>query len=211
MHSVKGPLSRIFSMPPAETASPKVSEARERLLSTATRLFYEEGINGVGVDKVLAEAGVTRATMYRHFPGKEALVVAYLQHEDAVIRGLFAAAGEEAARTGAGPQELLGMVIEGVAQDATRLHTRGCPFINASAEFSDADGPVRAVVRAHRDWFRATLTEIARAAEAPDPEATAASLVLLRDAMLVGSYLDGADVADDFRATARRAAGLDRV
>ncbi|MBM7516715.1 TetR/AcrR family transcriptional regulator [Nocardioides nitrophenolicus] len=186
----------------------KVSEPRERLLRTATRLFYEEGINGVGVDRVVAEAGVTRATMYRHFPGKEALVVAYLEHEDAVIRGLFAAAAEHAAATDASPADLLALVIDGIADDATRLHTRGCPFINASAEFPDADGPVRAVVRRHRAWFRATLTELTTAAGAADPAATAASLVLLRDAMLVGGYLDGTDVATDFRATARQVAGL---
>lgn len=200
MHSVKDEIRRIDPV--------KVSEPRERLLRTATRLFYEEGINGVGVDRVVAEAGVTRATMYRHFPGKEALVVAYLEHEDAMIRDLFATAAEQAAATGASPSDLLALVIDGVADDATRLHTRGCPFINASAEFPDADGPVRAVVRRHRDWFRATLTDLASAAGAEDPAATAAALVLLRDAMLVGNYLDGKDVAADFRATARRVAGL---
>jgi len=209
MHSVKRGIRRIGAVPDDAPATSKVSEPRERLLRTATRLFYEEGIHGVGVDRVLAEAGVTRATMYRHFPGKEALVVAYLEHEDAVIRGLFAAAAEEAAARDAAPAELLGMVIEGVAQDATRLHTRGCPFINASAEYPDADGPVRAVVRTHREWFRGTLTELATAAGSHDPAATAASLVLLRDAMLVGGYLDGRDVATDFRATARKVAGLD--
>lgn len=209
MHSVKGQIRRIGSVPDAAPPNAKVSEPRERLLRTATRLFYEEGIHGVGVDRVLAEAGVTRATMYRHFPGKEALVVAYLEHEDAVIRGLFAAAAEEAAARDAAPDELLGLVIDGVAEDATRLHTRGCPFINASAEFPDADGPVRAVVRQHREWFRGTLTALATAAGAPDPAATAAGLVLLRDAMLVGNYLDGQDVAADFRSTARTVAGLD--
>ncbi len=201
MHSVKGGIRRIGTV--------KVSEPRERLLRTATRLFYAEGIRGVGVDRVLAEAGVTRATMYRHFPGKEALVVAYLEHEDAAIRGLFAAAAEQASAAEATPRDLLALVIDGVADDATRLHTRGCPFINASAEFPDAAGPVRAVVRRHRDWFRATLTDLAAAAGAPDPAATAASLVLLRDAMLVGNYLDGRDVAADFRATARGVTGLD--
>jgi AcrR family transcriptional regulator len=176
------------------------SEPRERLLRTAASLFYREGIHGVGVDRVLAEAGVTRATMYRHFPGKEALVVAYLELEDATIKQLFADAAQTADAT---PAQLLDAVIEGIAVDATRLHTRGCPFINASAEFPDADSPVRAVVRRHRDWFRATLTEVTKAAGVPDPEQAAAALVLLRDAMLVGGYLDGDAVEDAFRATAR--------
>lgn len=216
MHSVK---EEVFSGPridavsdapllPAGPAPGRVSEPRERLLRTATRLFYEEGIHGVGVDRVIAEAGVTRATMYRHFAGKEGLVVAYLEHEDAALRQLFAAAAEHAATTGASPADLLALVIEGVADDATRLHTRGCPFINASAEFPDSAGAVRQVVRRHRDWFRETLRDLATAAGGSDPAGTAAALVLLRDAMLVGNYLDGKDVAADFRSTARQVAGL---
>lgn len=181
----------------------RTSEPRERLLRTAATLFYREGIHGVGVDRVLAEAGVTRATMYRHFPGKEALVVAYLDLEDATIRQLFA----DAVAAGGTPTELLDAVVEGIAQDATRLHTRGCPFINASAEYPDPDSPVRAVVRRHRAWFRQALTDVAAGAGVADPEQAAAALVLLRDAMLVGGYLDGESVADTFRSTARTVMG----
>ena len=66
------------------------SAARERLLRTASELFYREGIHSVGVDRIIAEAGVTRATFYRHFPSKEDLVEAYLGVEDATIRDAFA-------------------------------------------------------------------------------------------------------------------------
>jgi len=203
MYSVKTPVSGPghTTSGPTLTRMPRTgpSEPRERLLRTAAGLFYREGINGVGVDRVLAEAGVTRATMYRHFPGKQALVTAYLELEDATIRGYFEAAAEQ----GGSPADLVEAVIEGIAQDAERFHTRGCPFINASAEYADPQSPVRQVVRRHRDWFRATLAEVLTAAGVPDPDAKAASLVLLRDAMLVGGYLDGASVADDFRRTAR--------
>lgn len=191
---------------PADPPVVRSSEARDRLLRTASQVFYHEGIHGIGVDRVLAEAGVTRATMYRHFLGKEALVTAYLELEDATIRGYFAAAVE----TGGTPRDLVETVIEGIADDARRYHTRGCPFINAAAEFPDADSPVRAVVRRHRDWFRATLTAVMSAVEVEDPTQAAASLVLLRDAALVGVYLDGADIVTDaFRAAARQVAGLD--
>jgi AcrR family transcriptional regulator len=212
MYSVKTPLSGPGHTGPPRASGPTLarmprtgpSEPRERLLRTAAGLFYREGIHGVGVDRVLAEAGVTRATMYRHFPGKQALVTAYLELEDATIRGYF----ETAAEQGGSPADLVEAVIEGIAQDAERFHTRGCPFINASAEYADPDSPVRQVVRRHRDWFRAALAEVLTAAGVPDPEAKAASLVLLRDAMLVGGYLDGASVADDFRRTARQVVGL---
>ena len=178
---------------------------RERLLRTAAGLFYREGITGVGVDRVVSEAGVTRATMYRHFAGKEDLVVAYLDLEDDTIRGYFAQAAEQ----GGSPVELLEAVIEGVAEDARRYHTRGCPFINASAEYADPSSAVRRVVARHRDWFRATLADVVAAAGVAEPDRVAATLVLLRDAALVGVYLDGDDTADAFRRAARHACGLD--
>ncbi|WP_284328734.1 TetR/AcrR family transcriptional regulator [Demequina litorisediminis] len=65
---------------------------RDRLLATASALFYEEGIHAIGIDRIVSEAGVPRATLYRHFAGKEGLVLAYLRGEDAAIRGLAAAA-----------------------------------------------------------------------------------------------------------------------
>jgi AcrR family transcriptional regulator len=165
------------------------SEARERLLATASALFYREGIHSVGVDRILTEAGVTRATMYRHFRGKEDLVAAYLDREDATIRGYF----EAAAAAGGTPRELVEAVIAGIADDARRYHDRGCPFINASAEYPAEDSAVRRIVRTHRDWFRATLTDVLAAADLRDPAGKATALVLLRDAALVGVYLDDAD------------------
>lgn len=194
--------------PTTAPESPQVSP-RDRLLDTAAGLFYREGINGVGVDRVLAEAGVTRATMYRHFAGKEALVVAYLEREDANLRALFAQVAQASAESGASPTELVELVIDGIAEDVTRFHTRGCPFINASAEFPDPDSEVRQVVRRHRDWFRATLADVVRGAGISDPEDRAAALVLLRDAALVGAYLDpDDDPVRAFRRTAREVVGL---
>jgi AcrR family transcriptional regulator len=177
------------------------SEARERLVATASDIFYAEGIHGIGVDRILQEAHVTRATMYRHFSGKEALVVAYLDREDATIRGYFAAASDPSLA----PEELLRLVVYGVADDIDARHTRGCPFINAAAEFPDANSPVREVVARHRAWFRSTLRDLAAAAGAPEPDAVAASLVLLRDAALVGGYLDG---GENVRESFVRAAGI---
>jgi len=181
------------------------SAARQRLLQTASELFYREGIHSVGVDRIIAEAGVTRATFYRHFPSKEDLVEAYLGVEDANIRGAF----EAAEASGAEPRQLVGLVIDGLADDVARHHTRGCPFINAAAEYPDPDSAVRISVAKHRAWFRSTLEELLTAAEAPDPEAAAAELVLARDAAMVGGYLDGWDrVRPAFVASANRIAGV---
>ncbi|UOQ90084.1 TetR/AcrR family transcriptional regulator [Agromyces endophyticus] len=191
----------------ARTTSTGASAARERLLQTASELFYREGIHAVGVDRIIAEAGVTRATFYRHFPSKEDLVEAYLGVEDANIRGAFAAAEE----SGAEPKELVGLVIDGLADDVSRHHTRGCPFINAAAEYPDPASGVRKAVAEHREWFRSELEHVLEAAEADDPEGAAGQLVLLRDAAMVGGYLDGWErVRPSFVAAATRTAGLDR-
>lgn len=183
------------------TTTKRPSPARERLIDTATRLFYEEGIHAVGVDRVIAEAGVTRATLYKQFGGKENLVLAYLANEDEMLRAMFAAAG---AAAGTDPDELLSAVVDGIAADIRDRHTRGCPFINAAAEYPDAAGAVRQLIGEHREWFRATLQAVAESAGLTDPSDVAASLVLLRDAALVGGYLDGdARVRPAFERTAR--------
>ena len=181
------------------------SEARERLLSTASELFYREGIHSVGVDRVVLTAGVTRATFYRHFPSKEDLVEAYLAREDSATRRFFS----EALALETGPEELLELMIQGIADDVSYNHTRGCPFINASAEYPDPESPVRIAIRAHRAWFKATLAAALEAAARPDPQAGASALVLLRDAALVGGYLDGPDtMRETFVETSRAIAGL---
>jgi len=189
---------------PTTTPPPTANAHRDRLLETAAALFYAEGIKGIGVDRILTEAGTTRATMYRHFPGKEALVAAYLEREDAIIRAYFTAAAE----VGGTPTELVALVIDGVAEDAGRYHRRGCPFINAAAEYPDPNGEVRQIIARHRAWFRETLTAVLTAAGIGKPAQVAASLVMLRDAALVGVYLDGDDATTTFRRTARAVVGL---
>lgn len=182
------------------TTSKRPSPARARLIDTATRLFYAEGIHAVGVDRVIAEAEVTRATLYKQFGGKENLVLAYLHNEDENLRAMFAAAGASVTD----PEGLLDAVVEGIAADIRLRHTRGCPFINAAAEYPDAEGAVRRLIDEHREWFRSTLQSVAETAGLELPAEVAASLVLLRDAALVGGYLDGEErVVPVFERTAR--------
>lgn len=186
---------------PASTTTPKrPSAARTRLIDSATRLFYEEGIHAVGVDRIIDEAAVTRATLYKQFGGKENLVLAYLRNEDGMLRAMFAEAGQAVTE----PAQLVDAVIEGISADIRLRHTRGCPFINAAAEYPDADGAVRRLIDEHREWFRSTLQAVAEQAGLENPADVAASLVLLRDAALVGGYLDGDErVTPAFARTAR--------
>ena len=189
----------------ADTAARKPSEARQRLLDTASGIFYRDGIHSVGVDRVIVEAGVTRATFYRHFPGKEDLVLAYLQAEDSSLRAQF----DAASGLGLDAEGLLEAIIQAIADDVSRNHTRGCPFINASAEYPDAQSPVRLTVTSHRTWFRRQLRDALQAAGRDDAEERAGALVLLRDAALVGGYLDGPDtIKATYLRMARQVAGL---
>ena len=162
----------------------RTSEARERLLRTASALFYAEGLRGVGVDRVVAEASVTRATFYRHFPGKEDLVVAYLQAADQALRDQ---AGEVRADASAG--NWLRRVTSLVGGSLCAAGFRGCAFINAAAEYPDPASPVRQAVRAHRDWLEDSVRTAFAAVDHPDPAEAARHWVVLRDGAMVGGYL----------------------
>ena len=121
-------------MPSADPKSPaRRSEARERLLASATELFYSEGINSVGVDRIVAAANTTLATFYRHFPSKQDLVVAYLE---AVHDSLVARAAEA---DGAEGRERIGKIGAEVMAEVGHEGFRGCAFLNAASEFEDPE------------------------------------------------------------------------
>ncbi len=173
------------STPPDGT--PPVSAAPERILDTAFRLFYAHGIRGVGVDRLIAESGVAKATFYKHFPAKDDLVLAYLDKVDATWTGqLKAAAGA------AGPEpadQLVGM-FDALATACRRDGYRGCAFINAAAE-NEAGTPVHDRTLAHKDTIRAWVRDLAEDAGAPDPDALARTLTLLLDGGLASGSMDG--------------------
>ncbi|HEY3505422.1 MAG TPA: helix-turn-helix domain-containing protein [Actinocatenispora sp.] len=172
-----------------------MSEARARLLRTATELFYAEGIHAVGVDRVIASAQVTRATMYRHFPSKDDLVVAYLTQADEAIRARTVAVRAEDAT----PEDVVRAVGRQIAEDIQREGFRGCAFLNAAAEYPDPAHPVHRAVLKHRQWFLATVTELFADAGETDPEPAARHFVMLRDgAMAAGCLTDPKPIRDTF-------------
>jgi len=171
------------------------SEARTRLLNTATRIFYAEGIHAVGVDRIIAEAKVTRATFYRHFPGKETLVVAYLRGVHEMDRSgveAILAANPSAA-------DALLAIARSIAQQIQSPGFRGCAFLNAAAEFPDADHPVRQEIASHRQWFANTLTTLMAQVAEDTSDAAARHFIMLRDgAMAAGCLFDPALVTETF-------------
>ncbi|GAA2105208.1 TetR/AcrR family transcriptional regulator [Actinomadura alba] len=178
---------------PVPGATRRESPARRRIVRTAGRLFYSEGIRAVGIDRIIAEAGVAKATFYSHFPAKDDLVGVYLSGQSRRQR----AAVQEARAGGMPPGEVLLSVFESIGDLGCGPGFRGCAFINAAAEYPDPAHPVRQVVAAHRSWFRELLRDLLTAAAHPDVERTSAMLMLFRDGLVVGGQLDDAEEVRD--------------
>ncbi|MGW5557482.1 TetR/AcrR family transcriptional regulator [Micromonospora sp. NPDC003944] len=171
------------------------SEARHRLLTTATRIFYSEGIHSVGVDRIIAEAKVTRATFYRHFPSKDDLILAYLREVHEMDRG----AVETVITTDSRPVAPLLAIANSIAESIQSPGFRGCAFLNAAAEYPDTGHPVRQEIIAHRQWFLDTLTTLMAQVQEETAESAARHFVMLRDgAMAAGCLFDPALVSETF-------------
>lgn len=155
-----------------------MSEARERLVETATRLFYAEGIHTVGIDRIIAEAGIAKATFYRHFKTKEDLVVAYLVREYDRQKAMLEAVPQPGA-------EGIVTIFERLGELSCGPGFRGCPFLNAAVEFPNPEHAVRKIVDDYRAWFRELMAERLRAAGHGDPDRAARALLLTRDGVAV--------------------------
>jgi AcrR family transcriptional regulator len=176
--------------------------ARERIVRAAGDLFYAEGIHAVGVDRVTAAAGVAKATLYQQFRSKDELVAACLQRRAehwraSVADPVLALPGSAARRVGA--------VFERLGKAFATPGYRGCPFINAAAEYPGPDGPVAAAIAAHRAQVRGLFAELLAGVPAARRAALTDQLVLLYDGTMVGAQLDqGPRAARRARAAARQ-------
>ncbi len=172
--------------------------ARERLLETADRLFYAEGIHTVGIDRILEESGVAKASLYKAFGSKDALVAAYLdqRHERQKARI------ERAIERTDDPRERILAVFDAQGELFARPDYRGCAFSLASAEGSGGVAKERA--ESHRGFVREMFRELATEAGVPDPSALACQLHLVYDGAQQAARMDrDADIA----ARAKAAAG----
>jgi AcrR family transcriptional regulator len=166
---------------------------RERIVEAATELFYAQGLRAVSAEKIIAQVGITKVTFYRHFPTKDDLIVAYLERRATWERDAIAQA-REAAGDAPGVFRIL---AEAIGAESCRPGFRGCPFINAAAEYADPEHPVRRVVDAHRRWFRQTLQDLLDEINVPDSARAADQLVMLRDGAMVSGYLSDPSIVAD--------------
>ena len=170
--------------------------ARERLLAAANELFYTEGVHTVGIDRVIEQAGVAKASLYNTFGSKDELVHAYLEGRHAAM---VARITKAVARYDNPRDRLLG-VFDAQGELFAEPGFRGCAFASASAE-SPGDLVARAA-DAYRGWVRGLLTDLARGAGVPDPELLGRQLHLLYDGASQSARMDH----DPSAATAARAA-----
>lgn len=158
--------------------------AKLRILLSADELFYDEGIRSVGVDRLIAASSVTKATFYKHYGSKDRVIVAYIRYRHRAIAENFARIAAENDTAVAA----LHAVRDAVLRDIASASFRGCPFINAAAEFPDPQHPVRIAVREHRDWYTAVIERLTRELGHPLPGDAADQLVLARDGAMSGGY-----------------------
>lgn len=158
---------------------------RERVIAAASRLFYAEGIRAVGVDRIAAEASVSKMTLYRHFPTKDDLVVAVLEQRDEPARAMLVSAGR-AADT---PRDRLLAPFQLLERWFTAGDFRGCPFMNASLELADPGHPARAVAERHKTATRDEFAALARGAAVADLDALADQLAVIFDGAIAQAQM----------------------
>jgi AcrR family transcriptional regulator len=166
--------------------SPEAEEGpRQRLLAAARRLFYEEGVHVVGIDRLIEEAGVAKASLYTHFGNKDGLIRAYLEEHLEARREHVA---QVLARYDSPRKRLLGMFDDAKAALAG-TEFRGCRFVNASAE-APHDESIGPLTEKYRTWLRSLFTNLAKASGARDPRSLGRQLALLYDGAAVAARLD---------------------
>jgi len=143
---------------------------KDRILETADRLFYLQGIRAIGVDTIAAEIGISKRTLYNHFPSKDALIEAYLKRRFVAARP-----------SDRSPVEQILGTFDALERRFASKDFRGCPFVNAVAELGSEDRAVRKIAVAFKEsrriWFRDLLAQLG----VEEAEALATQLVLLVD------------------------------
>jgi AcrR family transcriptional regulator len=157
---------RPAAAPTREPAASGPRQPRERILAAASRLFTSRGIGRTGVDSLIAEAGVAKATFYRHFPSKEDLVVAWLRDPRTRWFHRVRALAEARAAT---PAERVPRLFEAAAEWLEAGDYRGCPYLNTAVELADPDRPPGHALRDYLAEIGAYLEDQAKQAGHPDP------------------------------------------
>lgn len=184
----------------------KLSERREHLVRTALELFYRDGFHATGIDAILAESGVAKMTLYKHFKTKEELILAALARRDELWMAWFVAAVESRAS-----DARLRLLAIFDALNAWFLGTeapgkfRGCAFINSAAEYADVSHPIHRLASEHKVKMQSQIAVWTRAAGVADAELLASQLTLLAEgAITLAHVTNNPNAAETARQIAER-------
>lgn len=156
------------------------ASVRQHILDVASELFYREGIRSIGVDTIVERSGVSKATLYRHFPTKDALVIAYLEAQDHINWHHF----DEviAQHEGSTKAQLLALIDATIELLEPGYH-RGCHFLNALAEFSDEDHPVHLLAVEYNRAIRSRISRLIQQAGISDTGLTDQLMLIINGAL----------------------------
>lgn len=163
-------------------------QAQLRLLDAADELFYYEGVRNVGVDSLVARAGLNKMSLYRQFESKDALLLAYLERQEVRFWDKFDAS---IAKHSDAPERQLPQFFTDLGQRASAADYRGCPFVNVAVEFTDPDHPARQFVLRNKNRLLARITEIVRMAGVADPLNLAYGIALMIEGCYTASQTYG--------------------
>ncbi len=182
-----------LTVPALAPAAPRPATARERIDEAAYTLFSQRGLRAVGVDEVVARSGVAKMTLYRHYPSKNHLMLAFLRRrEELWTRGWLQA---EVGRRGGPPGERLLAIFQVFDKWFRRADFEGCSFINVLLEIDDAQHPVRIATVAHLANIRAFLQQLATEAGAADADGLARQWHILMKGSIVAAGEGDVDAA----------------
>jgi AcrR family transcriptional regulator len=174
------------------------SDARQRILDTADRLFYTEGVRAVGIDRIIAESGAAKMTLYSHFRSKDDLILAVLQYREEQFMSWFGQSMERHFEAGASRVAALFAALKEWFETPT---FRGCAFINASVELADAKHPGFLFARQHKERFHAFLATLIAETLSTAAARLAPAIAVLIEGAIVTAVIEGtsrpADVARD--------------
>jgi AcrR family transcriptional regulator len=177
-------MNRSETVPGAQGEARDGTSVRDRILDTATDLFYQEGVRAVGVDLIVERSGVAKTSLYRHFTTKDDLVVAMLERDDGEYWSQWDRVAEDLNDDAEGE---LRAQMDWIARDIAEPKFRGCPFLNVATEFPAPNHPARTVALRHKNELRRRLFALARRMGVHKPAELADQLVLLID----GAYVNG--------------------
>jgi AcrR family transcriptional regulator len=161
---------------------------RDQLLETAWRLFYRDGYHATGIDRILADAGVAKMTLYKHFRSKEELILAVLKKRSDQFSESFSRFLDAKKRA---PERQLLAVFDWLLVWVNSKDFRGCVFQKAMAEFQDMHDPIHQAALAHKVAFHGEIRRLVLEAALANPKALADQLALLVEGAIVSSHASG--------------------